>query len=352
MRRAIAALMIAAAVGSFGPGAAASAQAATDDAPPPPTDSTDPIRASTDESDAAQENDPPAAPPADASDASTIPVPIIDHQTTVTTPPHVGRGVDPAWRESIHRIRRTHFGMQRVADVRAAGIEQLRAIHDPDGLRTMWLELRDAKSDVRDAVFEHLATERDAGPRLLAWLAMTDPDPAIRYAAVLELDDRTTPAVLDEILAGLAAADATIVNRAGELVGALGLHALTPDLIQHLIGYEPYVRNRSSSGLVSIVGGVTSPEVSPMSTAPAVYWYRTGSLLQSGGRTRWRSGWRPVEHDGVRRGLVVLARLSGDRETDHAFDQGAWWAWWQEGLRPATVREASSPPRRLRGGDA
>lgn len=84
----------------------------------------------------------------------------------------------------LKKLRFDYFRQSKGDKVRAEGLEKLKAYTDPIIFPAMIEIFRTESMDVRQAVMDHLAAQKnDAGDAALAWIAVYDKDEAMRGSA-------------------------------------------------------------------------------------------------------------------------------------------------------------------------
>jgi hypothetical protein len=93
--------------------------------------------------------------------------------------------------KQLRKIRATHFGQMKNAQIRQEGILQLREFTDPALFPSMVELFKREGVDVRTALMDHFKDSRTSeGDTSLAWMGVFDDDPEVRGGAVSRLRDR------------------------------------------------------------------------------------------------------------------------------------------------------------------
>jgi hypothetical protein len=133
--------------------------------------------------------------------------------------------------QQINVIRHKYFGPVRVQRIRDEGISQLREFTDPASFRPLITELAGEQDDVRLALVDHFANQRDMGQAALAWLAIHDDDAAIRHESSKRLHSPATPQVLSVLNSGLRSREDSVATNAAGVAGNLNVLQAIPLLI-------------------------------------------------------------------------------------------------------------------------
>lgn len=143
---------------------------------------------------------------------------------------HEGAIADEETARTAAQLRRKYFGSTR-EQRRAIGLEEIPTLTNPLGFQTLYEKLRECGGDVSAALIEHFASQGEPGQSALAWMAIEDPNPAVRNEASMRIDRPACNAVLATIDHALRSTLNLRVNNAGLLAGTLNTTAAIPLLI-------------------------------------------------------------------------------------------------------------------------
>jgi hypothetical protein len=238
--------------------------------------------------------------------------------------------VELNWKLRIAAIKSTLLDSPLPSQV-WRGRERILQIHDPMAIAPLVQVLSGGNFVCRSVLVEALDQFSDDAATLnLAALALADPAPEIREAAVHSLVRRQDPRIVAQFRQALATDDDTLVRRAAAALGALRASEAVPDLINALTARRlrevelplhaylgtleaAFPRCRRSIGSTWVW---VQPTV--VVTTPA------GAVLSPGATAPRRLRQVTVQRTEV---LEALRRITGQ---DFGFDQDAWARWYEE----------------------
>lgn len=249
---------------------------------------------------------------------------------------------------AIEAIRRRHFGSQRVAAIRSEGMERLRDHRSGAALLAMHASLRREADDVRLAMLDHFESQGSAGQAALAFVAIREPEAALRGEATRRLRVPADPGALAMLDEGLRETRHEIVNRAGWVAGHLQAIEAIPHLIFAQVSADP-VRQQGDLAWIAIGTQVSYvADLVPVvgngvgAFQPIVGTVFEGVVLQVQDAVAYT--YRSDAHHS----LVALTSWDFGEPTDRiGFDPRVWRRWFNETYVPFNLarHEAASPAR-------
>lgn len=249
-------------------------------------------------------------------------------------------------------IRHKYFGNRKLASLREQGLEELTEFTDPAAFKPMVRVLAREKDDVRLAVLDHLAKQEEDGMAVLAWIAITDDDPAIRHEASKRLASPAPDRVLEQLDMALRSPDHTVAMHAAVLAGTLDAVEMIPLLIFAQAAGTPANQQTGDlawiaietqrayvAGLVAVAGDASG------AFQPIIGKISEGAIL------RIVDAVVIVYRTEVHRTLVAMTSNDWDQPTDGLnYNINAWWHWYNEEYVPYKNEQTllanleSSPP--------
>ena len=237
-----------------------------------------------------------------------------------------------AWHRRIEGLVR-RFLSREAPTARREGLRQLAAIRDPLALQPLIRVLGGSPlPQVRIALAEHLGRfARDDAVLQLTVMCLTDPDAAVRAAAVAQLSHQDDPRLMELLRGALHSRHEAFVLFAAEAVRALERLEAADALIDALVatgapGVAGVKATRAFLGRWKTTWKYSiRPQTAPGAALPA----ETG-LADA---TRWLHRARPgtaephVVEPSVFR-TAVLEALRALTNEDFGFDQRRWRQWW------------------------
>ena len=234
-----------------------------------------------------------------------------------------------AYAKEIRRIAHEHLGDIRVDSIRQAGIAELRRFDDPAAFMPLISELSREKDDVRLAVVDHFAGQAEPGQAALAWLAIYDEDPGIRYEATRRMATPAPRPVLHVLDAALRNTRHEVVNNAGALAGALNAAETIPLLIFAQVASD---RVEKKGDLAWIAIQTQRPFVArlePVVGDGAGAFQPIVGIVNEGVILRVVDAVVVIYRTEVHRSLVAMTSREWGRSTeDLGYDLRGWWKWY------------------------
>ena len=174
-------------------------------------------------------------------------LPAVDDPANITPASNAEQGLETALRDyrsrqkqlevELRRLRHTYFRNPRAHDLRAAGIEKLKAYNDPAIFEPMLEIFARSGDDVIQAIIDHLASlDTPEAMATIAWAALFDTHPRRRSMATetltSTLDGKPIPHTVKSVVAdGLSRRhDPHVANAAG-LAATLKMADAIPAMI-------------------------------------------------------------------------------------------------------------------------
>lgn len=305
----------------------------------------------------AASSDPPAASPARAIPENLL-RPIPDRGSVPRIP-----GADPsltsqrlqrrpehrAAAAAIEAIRRRHFGSQRVESNRREGIDRLRDHRDAAALLAMHAALRREADDVRLAMLDHFERQGSAGQAALSFVAIHEPDAALRGEAVRRLRIPADPGALAMLDEALRDRRHEIVNRAGLVAGHLQAIEAIPHLIFAQVSADP-VREQGDLAWIAIGTQVSYvADLVPVVGAGVGAFQPVVGTIYEGVVLQVQDAVAYTYRSDVHHSLVALTSWDFGESTERiGFDPRAWRRWFNEVYLPFNLarrelQEAAGP---------
>ncbi len=249
-------------------------------------------------------------------------------------------------------IRYKYFGVRKLASLRQQGFDELTEFTDPAAFKPMVRAFAREKDDVRLAVLDHLAKQDEDGMAVLAWIAITDDDQAIRHEASKRLAAPASDRVLEQLDMALRSPDHTVAMHAAVLAGTLDAVEVIPLLIFAQAAGVPAAQQTGDLAWIAIetqrafvAGVVAVAGDSSGSFQPIIGKISEGTLM------RVVDAVVIVYRTEVHRTLVAMSSSDWDQPTDGLnYNINAWWHWYNEEYVPYKNEQAllddleSSPP--------
>ncbi|MEO1278042.1 MAG: hypothetical protein AAFV77_03705 [Planctomycetota bacterium] len=242
----------------------------------------------------------------------------------------------------LRQLRYTYFRNKRAHDLRAAGLEKLKAYNDPAIFEPMIEIFARSGDDVIAAIIDHLASlETPEALATIAWTALFDDHPRRRSMAgdtlVRTLDGKTIPHTVKSVVAdGLARRhDPHVANAAG-LAASLKM----ADAIPAMIASQVVGRGTGSEGgaLAYILIGQQQAFVSdlqPVVGDSAVAFDPELSVVTEGVVLRVLDAVVVTYRVEVNDALIRLTSdLSGEDTSYLGWDQNKWRRWYTREFLP------------------
>jgi len=231
----------------------------------------------------------------------------------------------------LRSLRKRCFHTRAVAALRDAGIADLARFTQPTAFRPMAEVLLREKDDVRRAVLDHLGAQGEAGQIVLAELAISHDDGAIRNESLQRLTKPASAGVLREIERGLRSRRHSEGNNAASVAVALGAREMIPLMIFTQVTRDPrpsdegdlaWIAIETQHAFVADVRAVVSEGSVALIPVPGVI--HEGSLLRV--MDAVVITYRTIVHQA----LVNLTTLDTGESTEHlGYDQEAWREWYR-----------------------
>lgn len=249
-------------------------------------------------------------------------------------------------------IRHKYFGNRKLPSLRQQGFDELTEFTDPAAFKPMVRVLAREKDDVRLAVLDHLAQQDEDGMAVLAWIAITDDDQAIRHEASKRLSAPASDRVLEQLDMALRSSDHTVAMHAAVLAGTLDAVEVIPLLIFAQAAGTPANQQTGDLAWIAIetqrayVAGV----VAVAGDASGAFQPIIGKISE-GAILRIVDAVVIVYRTEVHRTLVAMTSNDWDQPTDGLnYNINAWWHWYNEEYVPYKNEQTllanleSSPP--------
>jgi len=259
----------------------------------------------------------------------------------VPSPPGVS---DAEARKAIQRLSSPKPAL------REEGLRMLRTFTAPEGQWAIYHASRGAEGPIKLQVLEHLALLGASGQAGLTWIAIHDPDAAIRNEAAVRIEQPASGAALSVLEGALRSPNHMVVNQAGLLAGQINAVKAIPLLIAAQFAQDP-VRDQSDLAWIAI--GTQRSYVANLipitgnSSAgfqPVIGQIYEGVVMAIDDAAAVATTYRP----GVHQSLMALATLDSGQSTAHlGWDLNAWVGWYNDTYRPIlAARAAESDPAR------
>jgi hypothetical protein len=258
----------------------------------------------------------------------------------------------------LRQLRREHFGSVRSPELRAKGLAALSEFGTANSIELLYAMLRREKPDVRDAMLDRIDSFGAKGQAALTWIAIEDPDAAMRTAATARIDRPATPATLGVLDLALRQNAHATVNRAGALAGTLNALPAIPLLIFAQVASDEVA---DQGDLAWIAMGTQRSYVS--NVAPVLgdgsgaFTPIVDTILQ-GFVLRVTDAVAVTYRADAHHALVAMTGADWGKPTGHlGYDPKAWWAWYNDEYVPfkrAQAAEAAArekAERAARGGE-
>ena len=236
---------------------------------------------------------------------------------------------------AIEAIRRRHFGSMRVEAVRREGLERLRDHRSGAALLAMHAALRREGDDVRLAMLDHFDRQGSAGQAALAFVAIHEPDAALRGEATRRLRIPADPGALAMLDEALRDRRHEIVNRAGWVAGHLQAIAAIPHLIFAQVSADP-VRQQGDLAWIAIGTQVSYvADLVPVVGAGVGAFQPIVGTIYEGVVLQVQDAVAYTYRSDVHHSLVALTSWDLGEPTDWiGFDPRAWRRWFNETYVP------------------
>ncbi len=247
----------------------------------------------------------------------------------------------------LRQLRREHFGSVRVPELRAKGLAALAEFGDANSIELLYTMLRKEKPDVRDAMLDRIDSFGAKGQAALTWIAIEDPDAAMRAAATERIDRPATPATLGVLDLALRQNAHATVNRAGGLAGTLNALPAIPLLIFAQVASDE-VENQGD--LAWIAMGTQRSYVSnvqPVLGAGSGAFTPIVSTILEGFVLRVTDAVAVTYRADAHNSLVAMTTADWGKPTGHlGYDPKAWWAWYNDEYVPFKRAQAAEAAAR------
>jgi hypothetical protein len=258
-------------------------------------------------------------------------------------PDHVlaQRAQTRAYAEQIRRIKREHLGTIRKPQIRAEGIRQLREFTDPAAFAPLIQELRNEKDDVRLAVLDHLAGQGQAGQAALAWMAIYEASPSLRYEAMGRMVSPPPGTVLQIVDGALRSGDHAVANAAGALAGALNIIESIPLLIFAQATATPTPQDQGDLAWIAVGTQITYVQnVEPVVGSGAGAFAPVMGVINEGTVMRVQDAVVIVYRTEIHHALVSMtSQLYGQSTAHLGYDLPKWWAWYNDRFLPHLAQQ-------------
>jgi len=258
---------------------------------------------------------------------------------------------DPA--VELRRLRREHFGSIRVPEIRRRGLERLASFGDADAIELLYRSLRREAADVRAAMLDRIRSFGAKGQAALAWIAIEDPDPALRSLAAGRLDRPATPATLGVLDLALRQTTHATVNRAGALAGSLNALPAIPHLIFAQVASDE-ITDRGDLAWIAIgtQKSYVSNVVPVLGNGSGAFTPVVNTILE-GVVLRITDAVAVTYRADAHQALVSMTSADWGRSTAHlGYDPKVWWAWYHEEYLPFKRAQAEESAARAKAEEA
>ncbi len=246
------------------------------------------------------------------------------------------------YERQLNKIRRKFFGIRKLASLRQQGFDELTEFTDPAAFKPMVKVFAREKDDVRLAVLDHLAQQDEDGMAVLAWIAITDDDQAIRHEASKRLASPASDRVLEQLDMALRSPDHAVAMHAAVLAGTLDAVEVIPLLIFAQAAGVPAAQQTGDLAWIAIetqrayVAGV----VAVAGDASGAFQPIIGKISE-GAILRIVDAVVIVYRTEVHRTLVAMTSNDWDQPTDGLnYNINAWWHWYNEEYVPFKNEQA------------
>lgn len=259
----------------------------------------------------------------------------------------------------LKKLRYDYFRTPRGEQARAEGIEKIKAYTDPMIFPAMIEIFRTEGMDVRQAVLDHLAAQKnDAGDAALAWIAVYDKDESMRGSARERLmsnsrenNGKVTDAVKIVIYSGLTKGNDAEMVAAARAGNVLNIAEAIPWLINTQAGGQ--VAQAGDSGANSQLAWIMVArqvafvsDLTPVVGPSAVAFDPQLSVVNEGTLLRVIDAVVVTYHIDINRELIDLSsRLYGQSTKGLGWDLPAWREWYGKEFRPYWAQQVAERKR-------
>lgn len=256
------------------------------------------------------------------------------------------REIVASWARRIGWIRRSYlepgggYDEKRFRD----GRSRILAINDPLAIPALLNVLSEARYRSRRVLVEALGRfPHDEATLNLLVIAVVDPEPLVRSAAVTELIPRKDPRIVAELRKGLASDDEALIRRSATALGQLKAREAVGDLIDRLTQIAPVtVPVAREQVLLGYVGSFSRPTVVELGGRRCVH---TPSIAVVDAlvpivRT---TDVRYVRKTGVIYRTEVQDALTAITGQNFGFDVDAWKRWQKQNAWPPAPAPTTAP---------
>lgn len=274
-----------------------------------------------------------------------------------------------ALEKELKRLRATHFGDIKRAEIRQAGILKLRAYTDPALFQTLIDVFQREGADVRAALLNHLADQQSvAGDAAIARMAVFGTYAPARAEAAAALRDRLaktrgpSDAIRTVVYEGLTRGNEDTIKAAADLANIGNMWQFIPMLAAAQIGSSFAGTNQGGTGdgrgaMAQIYFANQQAFVSdltPVVSESAVAFDPELSVVTEGTILRVFDAVVVTYRSEVHTALVDLSSRFAGAPTGHlGWDQKAWAKWIAQEFKPraAARREADKLAQAKEAGD-
>ena len=247
----------------------------------------------------------------------------------------------------LRQLKRESFGSVRPAELRAKGLAALAEFGDANSIELLYSMLRGEKPDVRDAMLDRIDSFGAKGQAALTWIAIEDPDAALRAAATARIDRPVTPATLGVLDLALRQNAHATVNRAGALAGTLNALPAIPLLIFAQVASDE-VEDQGDLAWIAI-----GTQRSYVSNVAPVLGDGSGAFtpivntILEGFVLRVTDAVAVTYRADAHNSLVAMTTADWGKPTGHlGYDPKAWWTWFNEEYVPFKRAQAAEAAAR------
>ncbi|MGA1056649.1 MAG: HEAT repeat domain-containing protein [Phycisphaerales bacterium] len=234
-------------------------------------------------------------------------------------------------KDEIRSLRRRWLGSRRDPEMRAEGIARLGEYTEPTALLPMHEVLREEEDDVRLAMLDHFASLGSPGQAALAFIAIRDPDAALRGEALRRLARPADPGALAMLDEALRERRHETVNRAGLVAG----HLQALEAIPHLIFAQVAADEVPASGDLAWIA--IGSQISYVADLVPVVGNNVGAFqpvvgtIMEGVVLQVQDAVAISYRTDVHRSLVAMTTYDFGQPTDFlGYDPARWHAWFNE----------------------
>lgn len=243
-------------------------------------------------------------------------------------------------KDEIRSIRRRWLGSRRDPEMRAEGLARLGEFTEPTALLPMHELLREEDDDVRLAMLDHFESLGSPGQAALAFVAIRDPDAALRGEAMRRLQRPADPGALAMLDEALRERRHEIVNRAGLVAG----HLQALEAIPHLIFAQVAADEVPASGDLAWIA--IGSQISYVADLVPVVGNNVGAFqpvvgtIMEGVVLQVQDAVAISYRTDVHRSLVAMTTYDFGEPTDFlGYDPARWHAWFNEVYVPRNIEK-------------